>query len=113
MSKNTKLANDLIPGSAMHPGVLLKDELETREMKQIELAQQLGIAKNVMSELVNGKRNITPELAVKLEEALGIKAEFWMKYQVTYEIDKIRIKNRKSVQKANIPPKAKRQSASI
>ncbi|MEQ8808808.1 MAG: HigA family addiction module antitoxin [Imperialibacter sp.] len=106
-SKERMPANDLVPGSAMHPGELLKDELETREMKQVELAKALGIAKNVMSELLGGKRNITPELAVRLEDALGIKAEFWMKYQVAYEIDKIRIKNKKAVEKVNFPAKTK------
>lgn len=48
-----------------------------------------------MPEIINGKRNLTPELAVRLEDALGIKAEFWMKYQVSYEIDRISIKNKK------------------
>jgi addiction module HigA family antidote len=100
MSKKRTLANDLVPGWAMHPGELLRDELEAREMKQVALAKEIGIAENVMSEIINGKRNITPRLAVRLEEALGIKAEFWMRYQVTYEIDKIRMKNKKSVQKA-------------
>lgn len=113
MSSKRKLANDLVPGSAMHPGALLRDEIEARGMKQVELAKELGIAKNVMSEIIHGKRNITPELAVKLEDALGIKAEFWMKHQVTYEIDKIRIRNRNSVQKANISSKTKRKLASI
>jgi HTH-type transcriptional regulator/antitoxin HigA len=113
MNSKRKLANDMIPGSAMHPGGLLKDELEAREMKQVELAKELGIAKNVMSEIIGGKRNITPELAVRLEDTLGIKAEFWMKYQVAYEIDKIRIKNKKAVEKADIPAKTKAQMASI
>ena len=66
-----------------------------------------------MSVIIRGKRNITPELAVRMEDALGIKAEFWMKYQVAYEIDKIRIKNKKAVEKANIPAKTKAQMASI
>jgi HTH-type transcriptional regulator/antitoxin HigA len=70
MNSKRVLANDLVLGSATHPGTLLKAELEVRGMKQIDLARQLGIAKNVMSELVNGKGNITPELAVKLEEVL-------------------------------------------
>ncbi|MEQ8712000.1 MAG: HigA family addiction module antitoxin [Cyclobacteriaceae bacterium] len=113
MSSKSILANDLIPGSVMHPGQLLKDELETREMKQIDLAKELGIAKNVMSEIINGKRNITPVLAVRLEEALGIKAEFWMKYQMAYEIDKIRIKNKKAIEKAKISDKSKRKLASV
>ena len=113
MSNKRKLANDLISGSAMHPGEFLRDELEARKMKQIELAKELGIAKNVMSEIISGKRNLTPELAVRLENVLGIKAEFWMKYQVSFEIDRIRIKNKKSVQKADISEKAKRKLASV
>lgn len=112
MSSKRNLANDMVPGSVMHPGELLKDELEARAMKQIELAKELGIAKNVMSEIIGGKRNITPELAVRLEDALGIKAEFWMKYQVAYEIDKIRIKNKRSIQRANISETAKHKLAS-
>ena len=99
MSNNRILANDLVPGLASHPGQLLKDELDTREMKQIDLAKELGIAKNVMSEIINGKRNLTPDLAVRLEDALGIKADFWMKYQMAYEIDRIRIRNKKVVEK--------------
>ncbi len=113
MSNNRTLANDLTPGSAIHPGQLLKDELDARNMKQIDLAKELGIAKNVMSEIINGKRNLSPELAVRLEDILEIKAEFWMKYQMAYEIDKIRIKNKQAVQKADISPKAKKQLASI
>ncbi len=113
MNSKKILANDLVPGISLHPGQLVKDEMAVREIKQIDLAKVLGIAKNVMSEIINGKRNITPELAVKLEDALGIKAEFWMKYQIAYEIDKIRIKNKNAVQKANISPKVKKQLASI
>ena len=100
MSNKRKSANDMVPRSAIHPDELLKDELEAREMKQVELAKELGIAKNVMSEIIHGKRNLTPELAVRLEDALGIKAEFWMKYQVGYEIDSIRIKYRKAIEKS-------------
>lgn len=93
MNSKKTLANDLIPGSLMHPGELLKDELEARGMKQIELARSLGIAKNVMSEIIHGKRNISPLLAIRLEKALDIKAEFWMRYQVGYDLDKIRMEN--------------------
>ncbi len=62
----------------MHTGELLGDELEAEDMKQIELAMELGITKNVMSKIINGKHSLTPELAVRLEDGFGIKAEFWM-----------------------------------
>jgi len=97
MNKEKTLANDLTPASAMHPGLLLMDELEARGMKHIELARSLGIAKNVMSEILHGKRNISPLMAIRLEKVLGIKAEFWMRYQVGYELDKIRIESRELV----------------
>lgn len=113
MSSRRTLANDLVPGSSMHPGKLLSDELAAREIKQVDLAKQLGIAKNVMSEIIHGKRNITPELAVRLEGALDIKAEFWMKYQVAYEIDKIRVRHRKALEKAKLSPATKKQLAPI
>lgn len=77
----------------MHPGELLRDELEARAMKQVELSAAMGVSKTVISEIIHGKRNITPFLALKLEEALGIRAEFWMRYQVSHDLDKIRINN--------------------
>lgn len=113
MSRNKKLANEMVPGSVNHPGILLKEELTARGMKQVDLAGQLGLAKNVLSEIINGKRNITPEIAVRLEKALDINAEFWMKYQVAFEIDKIRIRNKKSIQKANISESVKKQLSTI
>ena len=102
------LANDLTPGSAIHPGVLIKEELKARRMKQKDLAEAIDVAKNVMSEVINGKRNISAALALKLEKALGIQAEFWMKYQVNYEINLIRIQHKKSIKKARIPGKRKK-----
>jgi HTH-type transcriptional regulator/antitoxin HigA len=109
MNKKRTLANDLIPGSTIHPGELLRDELDARDIKHVDMAKTLGIAKNVMSEIINGKRNITPTMAVKLEDALGIKAEFWMRYQVNYEIDKIRIRNKEAVKRSNLSEKKKKQ----
>jgi HTH-type transcriptional regulator/antitoxin HigA len=90
MSNKRVIANDLVPGSTVPPGELLRDELKAREMKQVTLARELGIAKNVMSEIISGKRNLTSELALRLEEVMGINAEFWMRHQVAYEIDLIR-----------------------
>jgi addiction module HigA family antidote len=94
-TKKQLYANNSASGTALHPGVLLKEELNAREMTQQALADQLDIAKNVLSEIITGKRNITATLAIKLEVALKIDAEFWMKLQASYELDKIRIFLRK------------------
>lgn len=83
-------ANDIVLKEIFHPGEFIKDELEARAMKQKELSDKMEIAATVLSEIIHGKRNLTPLLALKLESALGINAEFWMKLQVGYDIHVIR-----------------------
>ena len=94
-----KLTKNTIPSHATHPGVLIADEVEYRGIKQQELANVMGIASSVLSEIIHGKRNITPELALKFEKALDIDASYWMRLQVGYEIAQIRIKQQKAIAK--------------
>ena len=86
----------MIAGDVFHVGEFIKDEIDHIEMKQQQLADKMGISKSEVSLVIHGKRNITPELAIKLEKALDIDAVYWMRLQVRYEIEKIRIKNRGS-----------------
>jgi addiction module HigA family antidote len=110
---NKIYANDIVLKDNFHPGEFLKDEIEGRSMKQRELAEKIKIAKNVLSEIIHGKRNLTPMLALKLEEALGINAEFWMKLQVNYEINLIRNQYKSLVDKtkASVSKRAKLNTA--
>lgn len=103
-------ANDLVPAEAFHPGEIIKDELGARDITQKDFAGKMGIRPNVLSEIITGKRNITPVIAIKLEIAFDfdIKAELWMRLQVGYEIDKIRIKHRNALLKSKIPTKRKK-----
>jgi len=87
---HTVNAGDLIPGDVFHPGVFLADEIAYRGIKQAELARMLGISRPELSLVINGRRNMTIALAIKLEEALDIKAETWMNLQMRYEIDRAR-----------------------
>jgi antitoxin HigA-1 len=96
---NKIYANDIVLKENFHPGEFIKDEIDARGMKQQALAEKIGVAKNVLSEIIHGKRNLTPLLSLKLEEALGIKAEFWMKIQINYEINLIRNQYRNLVAK--------------
>ena len=66
---------ELIPFAATHPGELLKDELKERKMTQKQLANDTGIKPSVLSETINGKRSISLNVAVALENALGIPAD--------------------------------------
>ncbi len=74
------------PDHATHPGVLLGDELEEREMTQRELAELMGRPAQLVSDLVRGKRSVTPDTALQLERALNISARFWLNLQTQYDL---------------------------
>lgn len=84
-----------IPFEATHPGTLIRDELDARgDFTQRELALLLGVKPSFLNEIINGKRPVTADIAVLLETALGISADYWMKFQMQYEIDSARIKEK-------------------
>ncbi len=106
-TKTYSLTKDIIPAHATHPGVLLFDEIEYRKIKQKDLANAMNIAPTVLSEIIHGKRNLTAELALKLEKALDIDAIMWMRLQAKFEVDTLRIKEREKQHLMVAEPKAK------
>ncbi len=78
-------ANDMIPDHLTHPGEVLLDELEAREMSQVDLAKATGLSKTHISQLISCQRNVTSLMALKLEKALGIEAENWINLQSRYD----------------------------
>jgi len=105
--KIKRTANDIIPGDIFHPGEHIKDEIEARRLNQQYLAGKTGMSKSEISLLIHGHRNITPDIAVMLEKALGIDAEFWMNLQVKYDIDLIRKKARQAIKYSKLSPAKK------
>lgn len=84
------IANNLIPFEPTHPGEVLKEELECRNMTQTKLAKDLGIKVSLLNELISGKRDFTIEYAMMIEAALGIDADFWINLQTAYNKGKAR-----------------------
>lgn len=78
------IANNLTPVSAIHPGEMIKDEIEFRGISQKALATEIGLPASVLNEVLNGKRAVTTEYALLLEAALGIEADLWLKLQSDY-----------------------------
>lgn len=78
---------NITPFRAVHPGGILKEELEARGIKQKDFAGQIGMQPTHLNALIKGKRNISPDVADRLERELGIPASFWMSLQSSYELD--------------------------
>ena len=80
------IANNMMPSNPVHPGLLLKEEIEYRGLTQKQLAQQMGVSYSVLNEILNGKRPISIEYALYLEAVLGIDAQLWIQMQADYNL---------------------------
>lgn len=76
------------PAEIFPPGEFIADELEARGWSQIELAEILNRPARLVSELVSGKRAITPETARGLGAAFGTGPQFWMNLERDYQLSK-------------------------
>jgi addiction module HigA family antidote len=70
-----------------HPGEVLAGELEELNMTAAELARALHVPSNRLYQLIAGKRAMTADTALRLEQWLGVSAGFWMNLQKRYELD--------------------------
>ena len=70
-----------------HPGEMLLEEfLVPLEMTQTELAERIGVSYPRINEIVNGKRGITPDTALRLSQLLGTTPEFWLNGQRNWDL---------------------------
>ena len=90
---------ELIPKIPTHPGIALRDELKSRKMKQVEFAIKAGIHHTSINNIISGRYPITANIALKLETALNIPAQFWMNMQTNYELDCVKLKCNKTIEK--------------
>src|SRR5256714_12786516 len=75
------------PFYPIHPGEILADELAELNISPTELARELHVPANRISQLIAGKRAMTADTALRLEKWLGVSAAFWMNLQKRYELD--------------------------
>ena len=71
---------------AIHPGEHLAAELEELQMSASELARQLEVPANRITEILKGERSITGNTAIRLAHFFGTSAEFWLNLQSLYEL---------------------------
>jgi addiction module HigA family antidote len=77
---------------AIHPGEMLKEELESRGITQKEFAKAIAVSYTMLNEILNGKRSITADFAILIEAALGTPAEHWLNMQARYNLQTARSK---------------------
>lgn len=86
MSTSRLSANEATPFIAVHPGEIIKEELEYRGISQRKLAKEIGISYSQFNEILNGKRALNSEVALLIEAALGIDAQPLLRIQLDYNI---------------------------
>lgn len=72
--------------TAHHPGEVLAHKLEALGVTPTELARQLHVPANRITQIVNGKRGITGDSALRLAHWFRTEPEFWMRLQVRYDL---------------------------
>ena len=70
----------------IHPGEILADELEELQLSAAELGRTLHVPTNRITQILNGKRAITADTALRLGHWLGTGPEFWLNLQKSYEL---------------------------
>ncbi len=71
---------------AIHPGEILGEELAEIAVTPSELARQLRVPVNRITQIVHGKRSITGDTALRLGHWFGTSAQFWLNLQSAYDI---------------------------
>lgn len=78
------------PPEPIHPGEMLKDELQAHGLSQKKFAALIGMPYTAFNEIINGRRPITADTALKIEATTGIPAYLWVNMQAAYDMQAAR-----------------------
>lgn len=73
-----------------HPGLGLRDDIEALGISVAEAAEGLGITRQQLYNVIGGRSAVTPEMAVRLEKAVGGTADSWLRMQAAFDLSKVR-----------------------
>jgi len=92
------MATKLIP--LEHPGIFLKEEfMEPLEVSAYRISKDTNISNMAISEIVRGKRSITPRVGIRLSKFFGVSEGYFSRLQLQYDLDLIKEKEGKEVKK--------------
>ena len=78
---------------AIHPGETLRGDLDVLGMSAAELARRIEVPVNRITEILNGRRAVTGDTALRLGRFFGTSGEFWLNLQKLYELRRAEQKN--------------------
>ncbi len=90
----------------VHPGEILRDELDALQMSAKAFAAALHVPGNRITAILNGRRGVTADTALRLSRYLGTTAEFWLNLQKTFELRTAEITTGKRIAKSIKPRQA-------
>jgi HTH-type transcriptional regulator/antitoxin HigA len=96
------MTNAYISDLAIHPGEFLEETIEEIGMTQTELSKRLGRPQQAINEIIKGKKSITPETALELEDVLGIPSHIWIGLESEYQMVLARQEELKQMEEESI-----------
>ncbi|MBW1897214.1 MAG: HigA family addiction module antidote protein [Deltaproteobacteria bacterium] len=88
------------------PGEILREDfMEPMDISINQLSRDLAVPPNRISEIVNGKRGITADTALRLERYFGVEAQFWLNLQSEYDLRNMKRKIGRDIERRIIPVK--------
>ncbi len=87
----------------IHPGELLRDELEEIGTSLNELARALRVPMNRISSIVNGRRSITADTAMRLARYFGTSPQYWLNLQSAYDLEVAAVKIGSKIEREVLP----------
>ena len=93
--------------SPPHPGLGLRDEIEALGLTVAKAADGLGVTRQQLYRVIRGESGVTPEMAIRLEKAIGGTADSWLRLQTAYDLAQARRRE------ASIKVKLKRQNFAL
>ena len=91
-----KNAKKLAP---IHPGTILREDLEDAGVSINQLGRDLRVPVNRISAIVNGRRGITADTALRLAQYFGNSAQYWMNLQALYDLEAVDAAKREEIQR--------------
>jgi antitoxin HigA-1 len=86
-----------------HPGEMIGDTLAEAGVSIVAAAKGLGVTRQQLHNVIAGRSGITPEMAVRLEQALGSTADAWLRMQANYDLAEIRRRTSRLAIKRLVP----------